>query len=318
VTDDNLYLEYSIPRHMLEPVKSVNVLALQDYRTPVTRILAAGQADPELLAETARFRLAHETALRLYFDEPLPGGPQDRIGLAELAYSQAPDELLTRTVYSRVVNDDAVDALLAGERARAVELFRKAVGIGDPVERALALNNLGAIHYEDGDLDRAREAWEACVVQEPNFSIAAYNLALLVAREKDYPRAIDLLRRSLVYDPQNATALNNLAYYLALSGEDLEEAEARARSAVDLEPSPITKDTLGYVLLRRDRWSEAADVLHSVVKEDPNAMESWLHLGMARAGEGRPDEARAAFEIVIRESNDEDLSRRAQDEMNRL
>jgi len=318
VTDDNLYLEYAIPRHMFEKGVAVNVLTFLGVHKPVEGILKPGQADSTLVAGIARYRRAHETALRAFFHQPAPGQPQDPEQLAALAYSEAPDELVARSVYSRHVNDEAIEAFLADNKPEALEIFRKVSEIGNREERALALNNMGAIYYEASDWDSARVTWEACLAEEPNFPIVNYNLALLLAKQGEHDRAIDLLRRAIIYEPENAGSRNNLAYYLALEDKDLDEAEQQARRAVALDPDPNIRDTLGFVLLKRGEWPEAARILDSVVQENPSAMETWLRLGMARAGEGKRDQARAAFETVIRESNDEELTRQAREEMNRL
>ncbi len=72
-------------------------------------------------------------------------------------------------------------------------------------------------------------------------------------------RAEGLYRRAFSNEPLSPRASNNLAYFLAESGERLEEAESLALRAVMLEPgSPASLDTMGFVLCQQGRYDEAA------------------------------------------------------------
>ncbi len=145
-----------------------------------------------------------------------------------------------------------------------------------------------------------------------------FNLANLAAREGRYADAVDLFRLVTPLEPRNASAFNNLAYYAALGGGDLVEAERAARRAVDLEPEPNYLDTLGYVLIRRGMWGEAERTLSKARDGDPASMEILLHLGMAQAGGGHAAEARGSFEQVARDAQDPDLARQAREELAKL
>jgi len=74
--------------------------------------------------------------------------------------------------------------------------------------------------------------------------------------------AIAQYRQVLSRDELNARAANNLAYTLAETNGDLNQAEKLIRRALTIEPSnPVYMDTLGYILLKADRPRDAADVL---------------------------------------------------------
>ena len=87
---------------------------------------------------------------------------------------------------------------------------------------------------------------------------------------------------------------------------------------MELDPNPNHRDTLGYVLLRQRRWEESSAILGSIVKENPDALESWLHLGMAQAGSGQTQAARDAFRTVVERSTNAELVQQAKDELQKL
>jgi len=144
------------------------------------------------------------------------------------------------------------------------------------------------------------------------------NLALVAAHENRHEDALSYLRKAASLDQSDPARLNNLAYRLALLGRDLDEAETWARRAIALDPDPNYRDTLGLVLIKQGRWDQAAKTLSDIVNEFPDALESLLHLGMAHAGKGRVESAREAFQTVIRRSQDEQLVRRANHELEKL
>jgi spermidine synthase len=317
VTDDNLYLEYTVPRHMFETTGRVSVVDLAAFALPPSALLG-GDADSALTADIGVFSRAHALAVGVFLGIPLPAGAQGPDEVLDRALSIAPQEVVARRLRSRSLNETAIQALLADDIATARPLFLRAVAIGDRGERGLALNNLGAIAFRGGELDTARAYWEAAGRLEPNFPDVNYNLAILTAGEGRYADAVDLFRQVTRMEPQNARVFNNLAYYAAMGGGDLIEAERAARRAVDLDPQPNYLDTLGYVLVRRERWDEAERTLTKARKGDPASMEILLHLGMAQAGGGRDALARDSFERVARDAQDPKLARQAREELAKL
>lgn len=71
----------------------------------------------------------------------------------------------------------------------------------------------------------------------------------------------------LTYNPNNANALNNYAYYLSLKKKNLDKAERMSRRSNELEPdNPTYLDTLAWVLFQLKRYSEAKEVMDKAVE----------------------------------------------------
>ena len=71
-------------------------------------------------------------------------------------------------------------------------------------------------------------------------------------------KAMRYYDKVLRIEPDNATTLNNYAYYLSLSGRKLKKAEKMSRTSLDLEPdNPSYLDTYGWILHLLGRDQEA-------------------------------------------------------------
>ena len=102
--------------------------------------------------------------------------------------------------------------------------------------------------------------------------------------------------------PDNAVALNNLAYSLAVHKGQAGEAIGFAERAMALTGgrSPEIADTLAWVqhLLGRDR--EAAEILQRIVKSAPERAEYRLHAAVVFAAVGKLEEAATQLREAVR------------------
>ncbi len=80
----------------------------------------------------------------------------------------------------------------------------------------------------------------------------AYNEA------KDFAKSDAAYDKALMIDPENATVLNNYAYYLSERGEQLEKAERMSRKCNDLQPGVATYlDTYAWIFYKEGKYSDA-------------------------------------------------------------
>jgi len=82
-------------------------------------------------------------------------------------------------------------------------------------------------------------------------------------------------------------ALNNLAYLLAETGGDLDDALTRAQRAKTLLPNLLEiSDTLGWIYLKKNLTENAIDMFKELVTKEPNISTYHYHLGMAYKQKG--------------------------------
>ena len=80
-------------------------------------------------------------------------------------------------------------------------------------------------------------------------------------------KAFQAYDRVLNQDPDNVLVLNNYAYYLSLRKEDLEKAKTMALHAVELEPNnAIYLDTYAWVLYQKGEYKAAEAQMEKAVK----------------------------------------------------
>jgi uncharacterized protein (TIGR03790 family) len=90
---------------------------------------------------------------------------------------------------------------------------------------------------------------------EPRLTVAQFQLATLYDARGDHRLAVERYRKILAVEPQNAVALNNLAYTLAEHLQAPRDSLPLAERAYSLAPIPMVADTLGWIhhLLGDDR-----------------------------------------------------------------
>jgi len=145
------------------------------------------------------------------------------------------------------------------------------------------------------------EALENAIRLEPRLSAPQIALALMFEGQKNYDKAIERYRAILENDNQNVTALNNLAYALAVHKQQPKEALPLAQRAYLLtREQALTADTLAWVyhLLGDDKT--ALPLLQDAVRRVPQHATLRWHLGAVLAALGHADAALEAVEGAIR------------------
>jgi len=96
-------------------------------------------------------------------------------------------------------------------------------------------------------------------------------------------------------------AMNNLAYIYAENNGALQDALVLSMRAFRNEPSnPAVLDTLGLVLLKNARFTEATSILQKATALMPEVAIIQVHLAQALIGEQKLDEAKRVLQHVIK------------------
>ena len=117
-------------------------------------------------------------------------------------------------------------------------------------------------------------------------------------REKDMPNVNLMYTNALRLNPDDASALNNYAYYLSESGGDLDTALKISRKAIDEDPENSSYlDTYAWILFRKQDYKEALEYQEKAMKfsEGPS-VELYEHLGDIQFMNGLPEDAVKSWE----------------------
>jgi tetratricopeptide (TPR) repeat protein len=197
---------------------------------------------------------------------------------------------------------------------RTMATLRTASSLEDldrPEEAVAALEALAAARPDLasplvrlGDLERAREGWDA--------SIAAYDRALerlskmgredwavsytrgiALERSKRWAEAETAFKKALELRPEQPFVLNYLGYSWVDRGENLDEALTMIERAVELRPRDgYIVDSLGWAYYRLGEFENAVRYLEQAVELKPTDPTINDHLGDAYWQVGRTREAR--------------------------
>lgn len=89
---------------------------------------------------------------------------------------------------------------------------------------------------------------------------------------------------ALMYNPDNALALNNFAYFLAVQRRDLDKAQEMAERSLLIKPADIhTVDTYAWVMFQKGDYPRAREIfdsaIDSILSADDVSAEGFDHAG---------------------------------------
>lgn len=121
----------------------------------------------------------------------------------------------------------------------------------------------------------------------------------ILASSGRYAESVELAEKGWTENPLSAYWCNNLAWYYAILGRDLDQAEDLARAAVVLSGEEAGDvNTLGAVCARRGRWEEARALFEQAYGDNDTPEDRAINaffLGLCDWQAGRRDEARVRW-----------------------
>ncbi len=161
-------------------------------------------------------------------------------------------------------------------------------------------------------VEAARKALELAPANQKAYANAAL-ITMASAQESsgDTKGSEESLRRVLAADPNNATALNNLGYFLVERNERLEEALGMIQKAVNSDPTNSSfLDSLGWAYFKLGKLDDAERSLTEAARRDPTSSTVQEHLGDLYQKRGKTVEARAAWQKALALSTEPDETAR--------
>ncbi len=141
--------------------------------------------------------------------------------------------------------------------------------LNDPLD-AHGHNDLGIGYQVSGDDDLALRAFDRAAELDAGWAQPLINRGNVLALREDWSEAAASYRQALRREPQNAEAMNNLAWVLLRAG-DAERALPWAEEAVALDPHhPAFLDTLAEIRLARGETEAAARLLERALHNSPS------------------------------------------------
>lgn len=119
------------------------------------------------------------------------------------------------------------------------------------------------------------------VIENPELLSQFYSsLGSVYFKTDNWTECQNSFEQALIQNPDNATGLNNYAYYLALKKVQLDKALGIIQYAVSMQPNnAIYLDTYGFVLFQKKQYQNALVQLEIAVGILKTDQEIWEHLG---------------------------------------
>lgn len=165
-----------------------------------------------------------------------------------------------------------------GDPQEAIPYFQKAASLNGKDGRAWAF--LASAQQEAGQMEEAKA---------------------------NYKRALSLY-------PGHAVLMNNLAYLIADTGGNLDDALKYAQEGLHLQPeNPNFADTVGLVLFKRENTDTALQIFSGLSKKYPDNPSFRYHFAMALLKKGDKNRARNELNATLSLKRSKEEDRRIQD-----
>jgi tetratricopeptide (TPR) repeat protein len=178
---------------------------------------------------------------------------------------------------------------------------------------------LGESYRRKGDINMAADFFRKSSKAAPNSTLPLIQLGMILETIGPADQAKSVYEQVLKLDPNNWTALNNLAYRKAEEGLDLDAALTMAQRARQIQPNvTAVADTLGWIYIKKNMSGEAERIFKDLVVKDPASSTFRYHYGLALKQKGDKSSARREFEAALKDKPSKDEAGKIQDELTKL
>lgn len=141
---------------------------------------------------------------------------------------------------------------------------------------------LGQLHEQRGSPDGAAAAYQRAIDNAPRQALPHVLLGSLEEKRNNWQRAQQLYEKALQVEPDFPLAANNLAFVLLEHGGSVDQALSYAQVARRGLPNiPNTADTLAWAYYRKGVYASAIDLLKEALEQNPQNAVYHFHIGMA-------------------------------------
>jgi tetratricopeptide (TPR) repeat protein len=198
-------------------------------------------------------------------------------------------------------------AATAGKYDLAIEQYSQVLATNP---NSIDVNfRLGQAYKAKGDPHAAIRYYQTAASLNPKDGRAWAFLAsaqqdggLMEEAKANYKRALDLY-------PKHSVLMNNLAYLIADTGGNLDDALKYSQESLHLQPGNANfADTVGLVMLKQENTETALQIFGGLAKKFPENPSFRYHLAMAFLKKGDRERAKSELNATrsLKRSKDED------------
>jgi len=194
---------------------------------------------------------------------------------------------------------DGMAQMAARDSRQAEAAFRRVLELD--ANHIDAYTRLGTIYLMENRLDEARQNFEALAKHQSTPVAAETMIGIILTRQNKAEEARAHFERALQLNPRAAVAGNNLAWYYANNGGNLDTALQLAQMAkAEIPESASVTDTLGWIYYQKGLATLAVATLREAVQQSPSDPSIHFRLGLAYLKNGNKLEARSTLQQVLK------------------
>jgi tetratricopeptide (TPR) repeat protein len=292
------YDRNNLNAHLLEAAALAGEKKYSDSKALLANMVKAAPGSPEVhfqmgmvALEEHRYQDASEAFKKSY--ELNPANSRGLMGMVETDMAQNKmDAALQLLIAESKKSPNRMDIKLGlGNVAVRAGRYEEAVGYYNQVLDSMDKNassrgeiylRIGETYRLKGDDNNAIVALQKARVSLPDSEVVLNALALTLDHAGRRNEARTVYEAIIRMDPNNAVALNNLAYLMVETGLDNDVALAYAQRAKQLLPNMSeVSDTLGWIYLKKAQYDFAVNAFQELVAKAPGHSTYHFHLAMA-------------------------------------
>lgn len=257
-----------------------------------------------LLTRTRRLVDEHNPIVELIIIEGLreDGKNREALELARAAARRYPDDRSLQFTEALILSD--LNRLT--ESADLLRNMTKGHADNDPEDAGIYLL-LGGVYLQHGKLKEAEEVTRKSITLNPEDPEGVVQLSSILEKAGRFEAAEAGLRELLKQYPDNATAMNNLGYFLLERTDRYVEALKLIEQAIAIEPvNGSFLDSLGWAHFKLGNAEKAREILEKALSYSRRSATIREHLGDVLQKLGRVAEARRNWEKALELSLEDD------------
>lgn len=285
---------------------------LKQMRAGIDQGLALGKT-ADLLIQDGVWKLAQKDAIgaRSSLEEALKVNPTDVRALEALRLSYSMQQQSPAAV--KRVKDYVAQQPNSAPAQHFLGMMLWANGDVPQARQAFLAAKAAEPRYRQADMsliqmDVAEKQWDEAkrklrdlIAAEPNQVRAQHWLGELEEFQGNHQKALELFRKVIESEPQNADALNNAAYILSTFANQPDEALKYAQKAQELAPQDMdVADTLGWAFYQKGLYPSAVTHLERAASKAGGNVVWQYHLAMAYTKAGNPKRGRSVYEAALK------------------
>lgn len=210
--------------------------------------------------------------------------------------AQNPNQAAAHYLMGEIDQLEKNDSAALAETQKCIQL--------DP-KNEQAYIQLGSLYNELGSKDAAIQAYQQGMAAGSPSAPIATAIGSIYMQEGDLSKASAEFQQALTIDPNFFIAANNLAWIYAEQGQNLDVALGLAQRAKAQRPDvPSFSDTLAWVMFRKGDYAGAIPLLKDCVAKDPSSAQFLYHLGMVLVADGQKSEGKAKLQAALQKNLD--------------